>query len=130
MASGTVCRLVPDGPYSRPGGSKAANASRPEILPLRSSDDFRRVLTLGTRRRVGDLIVVRAPGQPAQVRVGLVAGKRTGNAVQRNRAKRRIRQAVRQAEFPAGDFVVMAGPTTVSVDFAELVSWLREGCRS
>ena len=130
MAFGTGWRLVQDGQYSRPGGPKAANASRPDILPLKSSDDFSRVLSLGTRRRVGDITVVRAPGQPTQVRVGLVAGKRTGNAVQRNRAKRRIRQAVRQADIPAGDYVVMAGPGTASVNFSELVSWIREGCRA
>lgn len=49
--------------------------------------------------------------------------------MQRNRAKRRIRQAVQQAQMPPGDYVVMAGPATASVAFDELVSWLKEGCR-
>jgi ribonuclease P protein component len=119
---------VLDGPSSRPGEPKAASDSRLEILPLRTSDDFRRVLSTGQRRRIGDLTVVSAPGR-SQVRVGLIAGKRIGNAVQRNRAKRRLRQAVIQAELPAGDYVIMAGPATGTVPFSELVAWINQGGR-
>ena len=45
----------------------------------------------------------------------------------RNRAKRRLREAVRAAGLPAGyDFVIIAGKTVGDVPFPTLVSWLRE----
>ncbi|HKX75422.1 MAG TPA: ribonuclease P protein component [Acidimicrobiia bacterium] len=115
---------MPDVPSSRPGEPKAASASPPEIGSLTAATDFRRVLSSGVRRRVGDITVVVAPGVPGRVRVGLVAGKRTGSAVQRNRAKRRLRRALAEASPPAGDYVVMAGPATATAPFSELVEWL------
>ena len=47
-------------------------------------------------------------------RLGITAGKKVGNAVHRNRAKRIIRQAYREneIEFPIGyDFVIVARST-------------------
>jgi ribonuclease P protein component len=51
--------------------------------------------------------------------------------VVRNRAKRRLREAVRAAGLPAGyDFVVIAGETVPTVPFLTLVSWIVEGAGS
>ncbi len=63
---------------------------------LSRSEDFKRV------RRNGKsyahplvVLVVQANTTFAHVRVGVAAGKTTGNAVQRNRAKRLLREAMR-----------------------------------
>ncbi|MFA5787139.1 MAG: ribonuclease P protein component [Actinomycetota bacterium] len=80
---------------------------------LRSPTGFRRVLRDGRRVRVDDLVVVAAPapcgcGVP---RLGLVVGRDIGGAVQRNRAKRQLREAFRAARGsvqPGVDYVILA----------------------
>lgn len=70
-------------------------------------------------------MVVRAAGEPGIVRVGLVAGRKVGSAVERNRARRRIRHAVRLVPLvPGMDYVVVASGTVNRVPFATLVEWL------
>lgn len=67
---------------------------------LRSSRDFELLKTLGTslRGRHCLLLVLARPGE--STRVGFVASKRgVGGAVQRNRARRRLREIVRR-RFP------------------------------
>jgi ribonuclease P protein component len=116
---------VLDAPSSSHGVQKAASVSPLKPVSLRSSASFRTVLATGRRRRAGDLVVVRAVGQPGSVRFGLVAGRRLGSAVIRNRAKRRLREAIRAAGLPAGfDFVLIAGPSVPHVPFTTLVSWI------
>ena len=45
----------------------------------------------------------------------------------RNRAKRRLREAIRATGLPDGyDFVVIAGPTVPHVPFSTLVAWISE----
>ncbi len=59
------------------------------------------------------------------VRVGFTASKKTGNAVMRNRAKRRLRALAREvignAGRPGWDYVLVARPdATVSREFAAM----------
>jgi ribonuclease P protein component len=57
--------------------------------------------------------------------VGIVAGRGVGNAVARNRAKRRLRQAIRQVELqPDTAYVVVASTDTVERPFEALISGL------
>ncbi|HEY7564832.1 MAG TPA: ribonuclease P protein component [Acidimicrobiia bacterium] len=94
---------------------------------MRTPASFQHVLASGERRRAGDLTVVRAEGEPGSVRYGLVAGKRVGTAVSRNRAKRRLRRAISSAGLEPGfDYVVIAGESTAHVGFATLIEWLRQ----
>jgi len=77
---------------------------------------------------VGDLVVVRAVGEPETIRYGLVAGRGIGKAVLRNRAKRRLRHAVLLADLKPGfDYVLIAGESVTTVSFDTLVGWLRDG---
>jgi ribonuclease P protein component len=130
MASAIACRLVLDAPSSSHGVQKAASVSLPKPVSLRSSASFRTVLATGRRRRAGDLVIVQAVGQPGSARFGLVTGRRIGSAVVRNRAKRRLREAIRAAGLPEGyDFVVIAGSAVPDVSFSTLVAWISEATK-
>ena len=92
---------------------------------LRDSDDFRRTVRSG-RRSGGAALVVHLlvdAGSPTPPRVGFVVSKALGNAVVRNRVKRRLRHVVRDclAEVPASaTLVVRALPPAAELDSAEL----------
>ena len=92
---------------------------------LRDSDDFRRTVRSG-RRSGGAALVVHLlvdAGSPTPTRVGFVVSKAVGNAVVRNRVKRRLRHVVKDclAEVPASaTLVVRALPPAAELDSAEL----------
>lgn len=63
----------------------------------------------------------------SSIRVGFTASKRVGNAVMRNKAKRRMREVValwakKAARFPSSDVVVIAKPAAVTAPFTKLQS--------
>ena len=71
---------------------------------------------------------------PAQaVRVGFTASRKVGNAVQRNRARRRLRavaqQVLDQHAEPGTDFVLIARPATIERDYQALVGDLVAGLK-
>lgn len=71
-------------------------------------------------------MVVQAPGREGPPEVGIVAGRRVGNAVARNRAKRRLRSAAAQVPLRrATAYVLIAGAEVGVVPFQRLVGWLR-----
>ncbi len=82
----------------------------------------------GIRRSRGALTLETCPspdGAPQGLRVGFTASRKVGGAVQRNRAKRRMRAAA-AATLPllgrAGhDYVLVARQVTVTCDFQGLV---------
>jgi len=83
------------------------------------------VYRTGSRSRKGGITVVQAPQEAAPTEVGFVAGKKVGNAVARNRAKRRLRAAVRRVRLAQGTtYIIVADRTVVDVPFATLVGWL------
>ena len=56
----------------------------------------------------------------------MTAGRRVGGAVVRNRAKRRLREAIARSPIRDGrEYVVVAGPAVVEVPFEELTEWVR-----
>ena len=78
------------------------------------------------RRSHGDgLLVIRGAGDPGPPQVGIVARRTVGNAVRRNRAKRRLREAIRLVDLrPATAYIVVAAPAVVRMPFDELVDRL------
>jgi ribonuclease P protein component len=80
----------------------------------------------GERRRVGGVLVVASDGAPGPARIAVVAGRRVGSAVARNRAKRRIREALRRAAVPDGrDYIVIASASVNEAPFEEVAAWVR-----
>jgi ribonuclease P protein component len=81
----------------------------------------------GGRRVSGRyLILVGKPNDRAADRLGIIASRRVGNAVARNRAKRRLRDMFRRREPLAGpralDVVAIARPDLVRAPFADVQS--------
>lgn len=84
------------------------------------------VFSHGKRCRVGGITVASVAGQPDQVRIGLVASRRIGKAVVRNRVKRRLRAALAQIEPASGrDYVVVATRQVAEAPFLKVVGWLK-----
>lgn len=69
-------------------------------------------------------MVVRAlPSVGAEPQRAVVASRKVGGAVARNRAKRRLREAIRAAGIPADvDVVVVARTTALSAPMTQLIA--------
>ena len=95
---------------------------------LKKRADFLRAAR-GIRRVEGAITLETCPSPEAQqgrLRVGFTASKKIGNAVARNRAKRRLRAAASQLLPLLGrgghDYVLVARGTTVARPFPALLS--------
>jgi len=78
---------------------------------LNQNADFQRLYRAGAFCSLGSALLYVRPNRLPYNRLGITAGKKIGNAVKRNRAKRIIREAYRAAEpmLPIGiDVVVVA----------------------
>jgi len=91
---------------------------------LRTPAEFRRVRELARRGWPHALFVLYvAPNDLERSRVGITVSSRVGNAVVRNRVRRRLREALRAryATLPASsDLVVSARPASAAASWAEL----------
>lgn len=108
----------------------------PAAHRLRRSVDFERAVRRGTRAGRSTVVVhlfvdpdavqedgEGVTGMPGPPQVGLVVSKAVGNAVHRNKVKRRLRHAASAhlAMLPAGaDVVVRALPASNDASYAEL----------
>ena len=125
MAFDIECRPALAAPPSSRVVRRVASVSLPDFESLQNSRDFRRVLSKGDRRRQGAIVLARSPGRPGPPRLGLVVSKSSGNAVTRNRIKRRIRHAVDVLYLQPGmDYVIIANSQVAEVSFARIQSWL------
>ncbi|WP_306215330.1 ribonuclease P protein component [Actinoplanes sp. RD1] len=93
---------------------------------LRRSTDFAAAVRGGRRAGRGTVVVhllLDEPAQASQARAGFVVSKAVGNAVVRNKVRRRLRHLVRPRldELPAGATVVVrALPSAAEASFETL----------
>lgn len=104
----------------------------PSGMRMRSSDEFRLTVRRGVRAARPSLVIHARLADSPPAQVGFVVSKAVGNAVTRNRTKRRLRHlaAERLAGLPASARVVVralppasAEPARLADDFA--VAWDR-----
>jgi ribonuclease P protein component len=104
----------------------------PKSRRLLRHADFDRVYKKGRRHFATHMTVFylrrendEQQGDPSQLRIGFTVRKILGGAVQRNRMKRRLREAVRlqEAKPPVGvDVVINPKASLLSADFDDLKS--------
>lgn len=90
---------------------------------LTRSIDFKRVRNQGKSYAHPLLVLVRLPSTEAGSRVGFSASRALGGAVERNRAKRRLRELMRPClpTLPAGwDLILVARAPLLQARFSDL----------
>jgi ribonuclease P protein component len=90
---------------------------------LTGEADFKRVRRTGKSQAHPLLVVVASRNDLPVSRFGIVAGKALGGAVQRNRAKRRLRAAIhafRHELQPGHDVILIARPALLKAPWADV----------
>lgn len=96
---------------------------------LRRPADVARVRQHGKSRRHPLLIFLVLPNELNVSRFAFVASRRVGKAVQRNRAKRLLREAVRlqlNSIAPGWDCVLIARPSLAKAHFVDVETAVRQ----
>lgn len=100
-----------------------------DTITLHQNREFQTLYRYGVSFVTPFVIVYMRPNRLGQKRLGITAGKRIGNAVHRNRAKRVIRQAYRElaSELPGGtDYVIVARSKACYIKSTRLTQYLRK----
>jgi len=112
---------------------RGAGAGFPRGMRLLRHADFERVYKLGRRHFSASITVfylarVEAKAATRGLRVGFTVGRALGGAVERNRMKRRLREAVRLAPPPAevsADVVINPKKSLLTTDFEAVLNEVR-----
>ena len=86
------------------------------VETLKTNSDFRRAYARGKSYTNPALVLYVRKTRAGSCRIGITASKKIGNAVQRNRARRIIREAFRQIDLPVKnnfDLIFVARTKTV-----------------
>lgn len=102
------------------------------VLRLTRPADFDRVRQNGQSFGTPLFVALVASNEHSQVRVGVAAGKRVGGAVQRNRAKRLLREGIRPlypSIAPGWDILLLARPPILEVKSTQVTAHLAQTLR-
>ena len=113
-----------------PGHADQAEPRRgAPAVRLKKRREFLRAAARGKRAARPGLVLQAAPGEPGLVRFGFTVTKKVGNAVVRNRTRRRLKEAARLALPGLGadgwDLVLIGRDGTRARRFTALIEDLR-----
>ena len=92
---------------------------------LTRSNDFQRVKQTGKSHAHSLIVLIKMPNPEGLLRIGVSAGKAVGNAVTRNRAKRRMRASLSELLEniqPGWDLVFLARKPIVDAAYQEILA--------
>jgi ribonuclease P protein component len=105
---------------------EASIPSQYSMERLKRRTDFRAAAQAGAKAPAGAFVLqARARAQSGPPRIGFTVSRQVGNAVERNRVRRRLREVVRLAPAEtlcAGhDYVVIGRRAALAVSFSDMV---------
>ncbi|OHE22883.1 MAG: ribonuclease P protein component [Syntrophobacterales bacterium RIFOXYC2_FULL_60_23] len=105
-----------------PEPNPKGTARFPKAARLRHRQEFLRAQAQGKRFHTRHFGVTLAPMAEGQPRLGLVATRRLGKAVRRNRVKRLLREFFRRhrTTLPAFDLVIMAKKGAAALEYHQV----------
>ena len=104
-----------------------------KLISLKQNSQFRRLYHRGKSCVTRTMVMYVAKNRFGENRLGITAGKKVGGAVQRNRAKRRIRESFRlfQCRLKQGyDFCIVARTYTVNAPYKKLAEDFETAART
>ncbi len=110
----------------RPAGKQSAQKGKKtmkHITTLKRNRDFSRLYNKGKSYVAPSVVVYVLRNRVNRTRIGITTSKKVGNAVERNRARRVIREAYRQLSLqvrPGVDIVMVARKKTLQVKSTEV----------
>jgi ribonuclease P protein component len=101
-----------------------------DLARLRRSRDIETIRSKGRRCEAGPFVVRGMPTDLGMVRIAVSAPRALGTAVERNRARRRVREAIRLAlrehtTSGSADLLVMVRAQALSAPFSSLIEAAR-----
>ena len=99
---------------------------------IRRGEDFRRVVRRGRRSATSLAVIYRTPSTVADgPHFGIIVSSQVGNAVHRNRVRRRLRAICASVTLPpdSGEIVIRALPAARDADWDSLRAEIERGLR-
>lgn len=90
---------------------------------LKTNRDFERVFSRGKSAGHRDLVILARKGRAREFRVGFCISRKTGNAVTRNKLRRRLKEIIREYKDqlrPRWEIVIVAKETSKDLTYQEL----------
>jgi ribonuclease P protein component len=104
------------------------------IWRVRDRATFETLQRHGRRVRRGPVTVVYLPAPAPPARVAYAINRKVGNAVARNKVRRRLRAIVGELDretvggLPAGTYLLTVRPEVTSLPYRDLADRVRSGC--